>query len=105
MKVYSLPQELNRLTLLDGRMPEAEDECVVDRLMLTKMDVAVGDTLRLRTQGTYADALARTEEAVQAALMEVKQSRTAFRAASAAKLQEQRDKLEGEKKPAEQPEA
>ena len=51
------------------------------------------------------DALARTEEAVQAALMEVKQSRTAFRAASAAKLQEQRDKLEGEKKPAEQPEA
>ena len=48
------------------------------------------------------DALARTEEAVQAALSEVKQSRTAFRAASAAKLQEQRDKLEGEKKPAEQ---
>ena len=61
VKVYSLPQELNRLTLLDGRMPEAEDECVVDRLMLTKMDVVVGDTLRLRTQGTYADALARTE--------------------------------------------
>lgn len=42
-------------------MPEAEDECVVDRLMLTKMDVVVGDTLHLRTQGTYADALARTE--------------------------------------------
>ena len=61
VKVYSLPQELNRLTLLDGRMPEAEDECVVDRLMLTKMDVVVGDTLHLRTQGTYADALARTE--------------------------------------------
>ena len=35
VKVYSLPQELNQLTLLDGRMPEAEDECVVDRLMLT----------------------------------------------------------------------
>ena len=44
------------------------------------------------------DALARTEEAVQAAL-------TAFRAASSAKMQEQREKLEGEKKPAEQPEA
>ena len=51
------------------------------------------------------DALARTEEAVQAALSEVKQSRTAFRAASSAKMQEQREKLEGEKKPAEQPEA
>lgn len=40
------------------------------------------------------DALARTEEAVQAALDEVKQSRLRFRAASAEKLQEQRSKLE-----------
>ena len=51
------------------------------------------------------DALARTEEAVQAALTEVKQSRSAFRAASAAKLQEQREKLDAEKKNAEQPES
>ena len=41
------------------------------------------------------DALARTEEAVQAALDEVKQSRVHFRTASAAKMQEQRDKLDG----------
>ena len=41
------------------------------------------------------DALARTEEAVQAALDEVKQSRIRFRTASAAKLQEQREKLDG----------
>lgn len=41
------------------------------------------------------DALARTEEAVQAALDEVKQSRLRFRSASAAKLQEQREKLDG----------
>ena len=41
------------------------------------------------------DALARTEEAVQAALDEVKQSRVRFRTASAAKMQEQRDKLDG----------
>jgi cell division septum initiation protein DivIVA len=40
------------------------------------------------------DALARTEEAVQAALDEVKQSRVRFRAASAEKMQEQRSKLE-----------
>jgi len=39
------------------------------------------------------DALARTEEAVQMALDEVKQSRVRFRGASAAKLQEQREKL------------
>ena len=40
------------------------------------------------------DALVRTEEAVQAALDEVKQSRVRFRAASAERLQEQRAKLE-----------
>ena len=41
------------------------------------------------------DALARTEEAVRAALEEVQQSRVRFRSASAAKMQEQREKLEG----------
>ena len=45
------------------------------------------------------DALARTEEAVQAALDEVKQSRVQFRTASAAKMQEQRDKLDGKNDP------
>lgn len=44
---------------------------------------------------SYAeDALARTEEAVQAALDEVKQSRIRFRATSSAKMQEQRQMLE-----------
>ena len=41
------------------------------------------------------DALARTEEAVQAALDEVKESRVRFRSASSAKIQEARDKLDG----------
>ena len=40
------------------------------------------------------DALARTEEAVQAALDEVKQSRMRVRTASAERMQEQRAKLE-----------
>ena len=40
------------------------------------------------------DALARTEEAVQAALDEVKQSRMRFRTAPAERMQEQRAKLE-----------
>ena len=42
------------------------------------------------------DALARTEEAVQAALDEVKQSRVRFRTAA---MQEQRDKLAGKSDP------
>lgn len=40
------------------------------------------------------DALSRTEEAVQAALNEIKDSRAKFRTISSAKLQEQREKLE-----------
>ena len=40
------------------------------------------------------DALARTEEAVQAALDEVKQSRVNFRTASSAKMQAQREQLD-----------
>ena len=39
------------------------------------------------------DALARTEEAIQMALDEIKQSRVRFRSASSAKMQEQREKL------------
>ena len=48
------------------------------------------------------DALARTEEAVQAALDEVRQSRVQFRSASAAKMQAQRDKLDGKDAEAEE---
>ena len=59
-----------------------------------------------KVANTYTeDALRRTEEAIQMALDEVKQQRVRFRSASAAKMQEQRDKLDGEKKTAEQPEA
>ena len=47
------------------------------------------------------DALARTEEAVQMALDEVKQQRVRFRSASAAKMPEQRDKLDGSTPPQE----
>ena len=39
------------------------------------------------------DALRRTEEAIQAALDEVKQSRVKFRAASAARRQKDREEL------------
>ena len=56
-----------------------------------------------RVANEYAeDALARTEEAVQAALDEVKQSRVRFRSASKEKMQEQRDKLDGKAEELEQ---
>ena len=45
------------------------------------------------------DALARAEEAMQMALDEVKQSRVNFRSASAAKMQEQRARMNGTDEP------
>ena len=45
------------------------------------------------TNAYTEDALARAEEAMQMALDEVKQSRVNFRSASAAKMQEQRGKM------------
>jgi cell division septum initiation protein DivIVA len=51
------------------------------------------------------DALARTEEAIQMALDEIKQSRVRFRAASSAKMQEQREKLTAQQQPPQEPAA
>ena len=93
-----LPVELKRAQELLAAREKFVDEAKRDvERMMRQADLEANE---------YAeDALARTEEAGQAALTEVKQSRSAFRAASAAKLQEQREKLDAEKKNAEQPES
>lgn len=51
--------------------------------------------------GYTEDALRRTEEAIQMALKEVQESRSRFRAASAEKMQEQRQKLNRQEEEAE----
>lgn len=56
-KVYSLPQRLNTVTLTDGRMPEAADECVVEEHLLELLNLEIGDCLTLATSGDYEDAL------------------------------------------------
>ena len=57
-KVHSLPQELNTITLTDGRMPRAADECVAEEHLLELLNLEIGDQLTLSTSGDYADALA-----------------------------------------------
>ncbi len=47
VSVISLPQRLNLLELKEGRMPEAADECVTERLLLTELGLKVGDRLAL----------------------------------------------------------
>ena len=113
--------DVNRLIdMLYERVEDAKSPALKPNLSMVDRDevLALLDELRkiiadaeyrarqlCQVANEYAeDALARTEEAVQAALTEVKQSRSAFRAASAAKLQEQREKLEAERKTAEEAE-
>ena len=101
MTVYRLAGDKVRIALSDSEVLYAAKE------KARKIIADAEDRSRQLCQvaNEYAeDALARTEEAVQAALTEVKQSRSAFRAASAAKLQEQREKLEAERKTAEETE-
>ncbi len=47
--VESLTETLNRIDIQKGRMPEAEDECVVDDLWLLSQDFSVGDTITLKS--------------------------------------------------------
>ena len=104
-----LPVELKRAQDLEAKSKISDSEVLYAAKEKARKIIAdAEDRSRQLCQvaNEYAeDALARTEEAVQAALTEVKQSRSAFRAASAAKLQEQREKLDAEKKNAEQPES
>jgi cell division septum initiation protein DivIVA len=70
--------------------------------MVTRADERCRQMYQVTNEYTE-DALARTEEAVQMALTEVKESRVRFRAASAAKLQEQRAKLAAQSAAADRP--
>ena len=45
MKAHSITEELNRLVVLKGRMPESADECVVDENFFT--DSHIGEALIL----------------------------------------------------------
>ncbi len=71
-RVLSLPENtdenndayLNRLRLLEGRLPWYEDECVIDENIMTEYGFSVGSTLTLRSTvkgEELSDALRNTE--------------------------------------------
>ncbi len=60
------PGGFNEPTVVEGRLPEAADECAVDEKMLTVMDVSVGDTITLEPAEGYADALSNSTFTVTA---------------------------------------
>lgn len=85
---------------LEAKSKVSESEVLTAARQKAQSIVANAETRSKRlyqVANEYAeDALARTEEAIQMALDEVKQSRIRFRSASAAKMQEQRRKLDEE---------
>ena len=47
VSVRSMPRELNLLEVREGRLPEAADECVTERLLLIELGLEVGDQMNL----------------------------------------------------------
>ena len=63
VKAHSLSENgLNEPSVLEGRLPETADECVVEAAILEKLDLNIGDRITLdAAAGNYADALAVTD--------------------------------------------
>ena len=56
-KVYSLPpsdvteqDNINQLTVVDGRLPENESECVIDSYLAELKGFSIGDTVQMKTE-------------------------------------------------------
>ena len=47
LKAISLPEDINTLNLVEGRLPEKPNECVVDHYIMTGSSFKVGDIFRL----------------------------------------------------------
>jgi putative ABC transport system permease protein len=61
VKALSLSEDgaLNAPKLVEGRMPQRADECLVEPLLLQETGLSIGDTITLDTgTGSFADALA-----------------------------------------------
>mgnify|MGYP005791928993 FL=1 len=59
---YSGEGDVNQPALVEGRLPEGEDECLVEPLFLELSGLSIGDTISLDTgEGDYADALSVEE--------------------------------------------
>lgn len=63
VKLVSLSEQgINTPALLEGRMPEANDECLVEPLLLEQSGLSIGDKISFDTgTGDYEDALAVEE--------------------------------------------
>lgn len=56
-KVHSITEEVNKLILMEGRLPVVSRECVVDEKILAKLDLSIGDTLPIVPSEDNRDSL------------------------------------------------
>lgn len=56
-KVYSITDDVNKLVLMEGRMPVVSRECVVDENFLAKLGLSIGDTLPILPSEDNEDSL------------------------------------------------
>ena len=59
VNIRAMPERLNTLETVRGRLPQAADECVMDTLLLAQLGLELGDTLKLTLEEGDEDALAR----------------------------------------------
>lgn len=53
VNVSSMPKDLNKMELLEGKFPEQENEIVVEENMITKNNMKIGDTITLDDEIFY----------------------------------------------------
>ena len=57
VNVFSIPETLNLLDLVEGRMPESADECVTEVKILEATHKQIGDTITIDTRESYNSVL------------------------------------------------
>ena len=48
--VFSIPERINRLRLTRGRLPDTQEECVVEELLAEKLGLEIGDEVTIDTE-------------------------------------------------------
>ncbi len=59
LNVFSLCEQMNQMTVKEGRLPEKPEECFVDEALMRSMELSVGDRISLRsgTEDALEDSL------------------------------------------------
>ena len=60
VSMRSMPEELNLLNVVEGRLPQQADECVTEQMLLTALGLEIGDTLTVTLDEENQDSLTRT---------------------------------------------